>query len=666
MPDATLLKALSEDRALGSSVLFSRRHANISPEFHVKILDAWAAADEFVLIQAFRGGGKTTLAEEFLLMEACFGNFQYCLLISETYAKACETLETMAYEATHNERLERVYGKILARKAIENKLWFASGALVQAVGWEQEFRAFKYRNYRPDRAYLDDIENLERVRDSEAVDATIAKLYRQLMPAMDRERRKIRYTQTPLAPDCAVTRLAQAQDWAGLTFPIAEGDPLDPAANSLWPDKFPIEWVRSERARYERMGMLKDFNQEFMLEADSPEAHPFQESMLRYADLAPAAWLPRWAIYDPARTASAEKSDRTGHVVVSRLGSKIICHASGGDYWKPDELRADVFETEERHKCVGVAIEKNSLDDYLLQPLRYEMMRRGRAIQIEAVQAPQDRDKFAFIMGLQPFFKAGDVILVGGRQAHAQLVAEMLNFPSGSLDVLNALAYALKVFSGDIVYEDFGESNIAPAHDPGFGETVWIAWNADPSTVVAVALERSGRHYSVAGDWAVTGALNEACAVILEEVAVRFARASLEHWMPAELHESEYRVALLSALRAKKATPFRAAYASQSRGALSDLIRMQVRDRRRLTCDARARGMVNALAGGYRFKVLAGGKRELEPERGISRLVGEALESLIAALEAGAAQGEFKGAHYAVSPGGVKHMTALPQARRGR
>ena len=48
------------------------------------------------------------------------------------------------------------------------------------------------------------------------------------------------------------------------------------------------------------------------------------------------------------------------------------------------------------HKIAEAGIEKNSLDEYLLQPIRYEMMRRGVLFPLRPLQAPQDRDKDAW------------------------------------------------------------------------------------------------------------------------------------------------------------------------------------------------------------------------------------------------------------------------------
>jgi hypothetical protein len=106
-----MLKAISEDRALGSAVLFNHRHTFPTPAFHVEIMDLWRCDAELVLIEAFRDAAKSTLSEEFLTMEGAFGNFFYCLLIGETYAKACQRLEAIAYEAMTNVKLHQLFGR---------------------------------------------------------------------------------------------------------------------------------------------------------------------------------------------------------------------------------------------------------------------------------------------------------------------------------------------------------------------------------------------------------------------------------------------------------------------------------------------------------------------------------------------------------------------------
>jgi hypothetical protein len=657
--DKALLRAISQDRALGSAMLFRHRHEYASPDFHVTILDLWRSADEFVLIEAFREAAKTTLAEEALTMEGAFGNFFYCVIFGETYAKACQKLEAIAHECRTNTKLLKLFGgKVLAKKPIENKIWFTSGALLECAGWEQEITGFKYLDRRPDRAYLDDVENLERVRSTEAVDQTMKKLYSEVLPALDKKLRKVRVTETPRAADCLVTRLRANPDWLCAAFPIANGELDDPASASAWPDRYPIAWIRSERDRYERAGMLRQFMQEYMLNVDEGEAKAFHEEWLRYTDVAPAAWLARKAIYDPARTPHAATSARTGKVIVSRLGSQLIVHKSGGAFWKPDELRADVFETWERERVSEVGIEKDSLDEYLMQPLRYEMLRRGVAIAIRELKAPQDRDKETFIMGLQPFAKAGDIVLVGGKRNHAQLVAEFMNFPKGRVDILNALAYSLRMFAGEPVYPDFSEANIGPAPQPAANERLTLCWHGTPADTVATVLLRRGRHWHVARDFAVAGPTLDAVRLILTELKACYPRCGFDAYVPAELHDAWNRVPLVPALKQERLAPRRGEHLALARGSLADPIRTTIRQTRVLTVAADAPRTCAALSCDYKYPV----GRPQEPEPGLARLVAEATESAYCVLTR-QLDADSEPRHYGTNPQGVRYQTALPQRR---
>ena len=669
--DLALLREINKDRALASLLLFAHRHPQQEAPMHVEMMDLLRAADEFVVLEAFREAGKTTKAEEHIILAGCFANYNYMLLIGETYEKACQRLASIDHECTTNAILQHVFGgKILARKSIENRMWFRSGAFVQALGWEQELQSFKHHQHRPDFAFLDDVENLERVRDKAAVDLSMEKLYRDLIPAMDKERRKVVLSQTRRAEDCMVTRLARNDTWLYRGWPICDGEPDDPATKATWPDRYPMDWIRTERKRFQDSGMLSAFLQSYMLQATDFEAKPFKAGMLAELEVSPYHWMPRYAVYDPSRstntrrTKGQDKSDRTGKVVVSRLGSKILVHESGGFYWQPNELIADLFVTADQHAPAKIGIEKNSLDDWLLQPIRLEMMRRGETLPLKMLQAPQDRNKEQFIMGLQAFANARDIVLVGGIAAHPQLVAEWSNFPSGPRDVLNALAYAPVMFGGIPVYEDFSGANIGEAPAPRAGEDVYLACNASPTEACAAALVRDGRRLAVAGDWAVNGALTDAVKTLVFEVRATFPRARIQAWVPADTYDQWQRVSLVPALRAEGLTPYRGEHAGVARGCLSDRLRQTWHNQRLLVVDQRARLTLNSLGAGYALAAERGGRQSSEPEAGISRMLAEAIECMVSVLDrtAAAEAGGFpEGAHVAVAPGGGRYVTANPR-----
>jgi len=667
--DTNLLAKVSADRALGSAMLFKNRHSQDSAPMHVAMMDAWSGADEFVLIEAFRKAAKSTTCEEALIMEGCFGNFNYWLLIGETFDKAVQRLQAIDYEARTNVKLHHLFGnKVLARKSTENKMFFRSGAVIQALGWEQELQSFKHHEHRPDGVWLDDIENKETVRDSAAVEAGMRKLFLELLPALGQGKRRIRFTQTRRAEDCMVTRLAANPEWLYLAFPVCDRDPDDPEAVSNWPGNFPMDWIRREKRMYESAGKLQEFKQAFMLDVSNPEGKPFRDDMIQGMDVSPWHWMPRYAIYDPARTANQKRtkevsrSDRYGKVVVSKLGSRILVHESSGKFWKPDEMIEDLFVTNEQHVLAKLGIEKNSLDDWIMQPIRLKILAKGQSLPLVALTAPQDRSKEDFILGLQPFFEAGDVVLVGGRTAHPQLVAEILNFPQGTRDILNALAYSLKMFSGQTVYPDFNASNIGEAPEPARGETVYVGFHASAAETVCVALLRDGRRLTVAFDAVRAGA--DAVKDLAYELRATFPLATFSIWAPAEVHDQWQRIPLIPALRAERFNVYRGEHSAVARGCLSDRLRTEWRGKKLLVVDREATLTLNSLAAGYAHEVKRGGTISPQPEEGTSRLIGEAIESMVSIIDKSQEVGELpKGANVGLTPGGHTYVTAHPSRR---
>lgn len=663
LTNAAALKIISEDRALASAMCFPHRHPQASPPFHVEIMDLWRAEDEFVLIEAFREGAKSTLSEEFLLLEACFGNFGYCIVFGETYTKACQRLEAIKFEAMKNMKLHALFGKLRVAGNVwnENQIELMNGVMIEAHGWEEEIRGFKWHDLRPDRAYLDDIENMERVKDKAAVDKTVRKLVLELMPAMDKEKGKIRITGTPLAEDCLVSRLRENPDWTSRKYPICNGDIDDPATVATWPERYPMTWIRKKRDQAERMGQLRGFLQEYMLMAIGTQDKPFETEHIHEIAIDPAPWLPKTLVVDPARTANVASSDRTGRVVLSRLGTRIYVHASSGEYWKPDEIIRDAFETSRRFDAAAVAIEKNSLDEWLLQPMRAEMLRRGESLPLKAIQAPQDRSKEQFIMGLQPFFEAGDIVLVGGRGAHPQLVAEILNFPSGKRDILNALAYAQRVFSGAAVYEDFGQHNLTSEYEPSARDALALCFNASGSETVAVLVSVEGERMVAVADWISPVTPAQAVPDIVQLVRASFPRARVTCWLPADVMDQQDRMPLMAALRASGLQPMRGAYTSMARGCLSPLIRTEMKGRRLFLVDSQAKHTTNAMAGGYNFGVAKNGQQNSEPERGQHRTLIEGLESAASVICANAGNSLPDELHSARNQHGATYFTSLPR-----
>src|SRR5262245_7213360 len=66
----TLILEFARDPVIAHQTLFKARHPDATPPFHDELIEAWHSAAPKVLALAFRGGGKSTLAEEAIALAA--------------------------------------------------------------------------------------------------------------------------------------------------------------------------------------------------------------------------------------------------------------------------------------------------------------------------------------------------------------------------------------------------------------------------------------------------------------------------------------------------------------------------------------------------------------------------------------------------------------------
>lgn len=264
-------------------------------------------------------------------------------------------------------------------------------------------------------------------------------------------------------------------------------------------------------------------------------------------------------------------------------------------------------------------------------------------------------------MGAQPFFQAGDIILVGGAGAHPQLKAEILNFPSGKRDILNALAYFQRVFAGSPVYEEFGEWHVIDGYEPSQQHAMALCFNAAGADTTAALIVIEGERMVVVADWITPAAPAQVVPDVAQLVRAAFPRARVTAWLPADVLDQADRMAIVPALRAAKLNPMRGGYVSVARGALSPGLRTESRGKRLFLVDQNATHTLSALAGGYNYPVTKSGKKESLPEQGPHRTLMEGIEAAVYVLCSRANDVLPDGVHTAVNPQGASYLTSLPR-----
>jgi hypothetical protein len=76
-----LLQLFLDDPATAHAAIFEHRHPQKTPSFHLDIIRLYWSDDPQCSVIAFRGGGKSTLIEEMILLGALLGKFRYAVIV---------------------------------------------------------------------------------------------------------------------------------------------------------------------------------------------------------------------------------------------------------------------------------------------------------------------------------------------------------------------------------------------------------------------------------------------------------------------------------------------------------------------------------------------------------------------------------------------------------
>lgn len=645
---------LGRNRRLAHATLFRHRHTDDTPAFHYEIIDAWHSPVPRVLTQAFRGGAKSTIAEEVIAIEACFNLFSFAMLLGDSRDRAIERLRAIKYELEYNDYIHSLFGNLVGAVWNEDEVVLANGARITAFGMEQSLRGVKHYHARPDRLYCDDMESEETTKTPEARAAFAAKFTRVVLPLLDPKAR-IRILGTPLERDAFIVRLSRLPaQWRTQKFPIEYKDATTGERVATWPSRFPLQAISDIKESYRALGQLQSFMQEYMLEPEDIAMKKFHESMFTVAPIV-HTWQPTMAVYDPARTVNINTSATTGHVVGSWVGAKLHLWEGDGRFLLPDAIISDMFRVQETYHPIAIGVEADGLNEFIMQPLRHEQTRRRAILPIKALKAP--KGKLSFIESLQPFFKGGDIVFCGELP---ELKRQLLGFPTDRMDAPNALAYLLVMRPGIPMYENFNHMNVIDDNRALRGSPVWLAVNVDKGHFTAVACQFIDGAVRVLYDWvregdaAVFGEIYSEAALLFPP-SLRVVAAP-RHWLGYDT------VGLLPAIRKHNVAPTQGGVEVNGREELRQRMRMTLHNQPAVLVSQEAAWTLNAFSGGYCRAVQKTGMASEIAEEGYYRTLMEGLESFAALLQTVRDDG-MDTPNYAVSASGVRHLTALPAGR---
>lgn len=625
-----LLRTIQNDRVRGHEILFKHRHPLPTAPFQKEMILATHGPHPRVVIEAFRKAAKSTIvAEEGTIVQAGLVEFRNCLLIGASYDRACERLESIKHEIETNDDIEQAFGVLKSPSAWANdKIVLSNGVTIQAKGAGQSLRGVKHHAQPPDYVIIDDLEDEDSVRTPEARAQMLRWLQKTLISALTIDAR-IRFIGNRLDPGAVIVKMAEDRKWQALRYPIMYKDLATGEEKATWPEAYPLAWCYERREELQRLGLFEDWNQEYMVEADTPEARIFRpEHFTSVVKPKVRTWEATWAMVDPARSIG-KRSATTAIPVWSWVNNRLVVWDCLIGHWLPDEIIAKMMKVNDEYGPVAIGVEEDALNQFILQPLRQAMVKQGTPLPLRAMSAKrftQGRGKEDFIKSLQPFFAAGEVEFA---KPLPELQAQFLSFPKGAIDGPNALAYALKMRPGAVMYDDFSRENIAGEVALSPLLPAYLVMNATQAYVTAALVQHDGKVLKIAADYVDEGDPGQIAASIVRRAQIEASGLRLRVMAHPRHFDQWANVGLRAALAKVPIDCTQGGDPVSGREEIRALMRSSVRGLTALQVGQAARWTLNGFAGGY-CRSLRGAALSNEPEDNLYATLMAGLESFCA------------------------------------
>ena len=190
-----------------------------SPEFHYE-LASYLLDDsiKFLNVIAPRGTAKTTLAGALkVLHHLMFTKGKKVIaIVSRTQGHAINILQTIKDIIEYSPEFRELFGYwgiMSGQKSWTNtQIILKDGSAIICKGMGQMFRGLNIGGQRPTLIVLDDPEDENNTKTSEAMDLNLTWLLQSAEPALDAQRGRIIIIGTPLHQNCIVMRLKESKD----------------------------------------------------------------------------------------------------------------------------------------------------------------------------------------------------------------------------------------------------------------------------------------------------------------------------------------------------------------------------------------------------------------------------------------------------------------------
>lgn len=450
-----LVECCKSTKVLAKTLLPERFSANFSSYLHDPIFDLIDSDAPRIAIAAPRGSGKTSISIAKAMQSILFRQRRFITWVSTSHDVATMQTENLKREMLTCPEVKKIFGSVKTRGASEldesfsKKSWVGyDNTLVLPRGCGQQVRGILFGSSRPDLIIVDDLEHPEEIKTDELRLAKKTWFWADLMKCTSRfdKNWKIIYIDTLKHEDSLLQDLLDSKDWESVRLEICN-DNLEPTA----PEIMSQAEITAAYESHEMLGMLDVFYREFRNLPIATANAAFQQKYFKYYDEADIAQkkLENVVIVDPAKTTNMNSADSAVvGIGIDTFGNSLYVRDIDSGKKHPDELYDAAINMCIRLNARVLAVEVTSLNEFITQPFKNELARRGlhyiEFIELKARGGSNAQSKEQRVRALVPYYRQG--LIHHKREACHKLEAQLMAFPRAKLwDVMDATAYIVEL-----------------------------------------------------------------------------------------------------------------------------------------------------------------------------------------------------------------------------
>jgi hypothetical protein len=452
---------------------------------HGKIFDLIDGDAQKVAIAAPRGWGKTSivalaLISRYILFRLC----EFIVYINMSFDAASLQTENLRRELTTNPFIKQLFGPVRPRTCRRNEIdesfskksWVAYDTFVLPRGSGQQVRGVLFKNSRPGLIVIDDLEDPETIEGEEIRRKRKNWLYADVIKAVPRLHGdwKIVYIDTLKHEDALIQHLINSQDWASIRL-----EACDDNFQSTAPEFMSNELIAKEWEDHSKAGMSDVFFRELRNLPISTKDAAFQKDYFHYynltrddsikdsdlkktdAEIQIDNNIETVVIVDPAKTVKLHSAESAIlGIGIDLRNARLYVRDLISEKFYPDELYSAVFDMAARLNAKVLGIEETSLCEFIKQPFKNEMFKRGKFYELVWLKARGGMKKELRVKELVPYYRQGYIFHNASCQNIKKLEAQLLMFPRSALwDLMDGLAYIIEML-------ELGDRYFSPKENP--------------------------------------------------------------------------------------------------------------------------------------------------------------------------------------------------------